>query len=291
MTNKGMREQTIKFKVISPVSLSPRESLAFYKGLDYEKENIKKFYNGDLSEEKLDKINIIYPFYQYGEYLEINPQKANYYIPGSSFKGALMLKKEIKTFFVDDVDIKFEDIILKQLFKIQYLNHESKEVKMDYFFPNVGIEMLKVETNFEIQIYAPFDKEKVLCSVVNETKKKIEYSISILRELIKRAEGKNQDLRSNDLSKIGNLISQKDRYDNCNISKENIEDLKKVVSQLSKLKDKKILFLGGYKGLAHSIMNKRSTKDKGESNLDGYEGAFYIDNEETYLPFGLVEIL
>jgi len=50
----------LKFKTISPVILSPRMEKALYKGVDF-KEIIMK----DTKIEKVENINIIYPFYSY----------------------------------------------------------------------------------------------------------------------------------------------------------------------------------------------------------------------------------
>ena len=120
----------LKFKTISSVILSPRMEKALYKGVDF-KEIIMK----DTKIEKVENINIVYPFYSYDDrdlLSESNFLYANgYYIPASSLKGALLgsKKDEKENSFRSKIlfhDVKIRDIKLKNLYKFQYL-YEKKD--------------------------------------------------------------------------------------------------------------------------------------------------------------------
>ena len=135
---------------------------ALYKGVDF-KEIIMK----DTKIEKVENINIIYPFYSYEDrdllsesiFLYAN----EYYIPASSLKGALLgsKKDEKENSFRSKLlfhDVKISDIKLKNLYKFQYLyekknnNEKNKTPKYTIFFPGVAIEMLESKKEFESEI-------------------------------------------------------------------------------------------------------------------------------------------
>jgi len=152
----------LKFKTISPVILSPRMEKALYKGVDF-KEIIMK----DTKIEKVENINIIYPFYSYDDrdlLSESNFSYSNeYYIPASSLKGTLLgsKKDEEENSFRSKLlfhEVKIRDIKLKNLYKFQYLyekkyNNETNKIpKYTVFFPGVAIEMLESKKEFESEI-------------------------------------------------------------------------------------------------------------------------------------------
>ena len=68
---------------------SPRSGQALYKEID---EFCLSPYVKipDTKDDEKHEVKVVYPFYQYGEYEKYDPEHANYYLPGSSVKGALL---------------------------------------------------------------------------------------------------------------------------------------------------------------------------------------------------------
>ena len=265
----------LKFKTISPVILSPRMEKALYKGVDF-KEIIMK----DTKIEKVENINIIYPFYSYDDrdlLSESNFSYSNeYYIPASSLKGALLgsKKDEEENSFRSKLlfhDVKIRDIKLKNLYKFQYLyekkyNNETNKIpKYTVFFPGVAIEMLESKKEFESEILMKSSEiEKIFYDKLKEnfgiTKIKLKNYIDEI-DKIKKQE-KNQEEYMKKLNKI-----------KCNIQK-----------QLDS--NKNMIFLGGYKGILGSLSQSDLSQQNKEPRITN---GFYID-EETLLPYGLVEV-
>ena len=265
----------LKFKTISPVILSPRMEKALYKGVDF-KEIIMK----DTKIEKVENINIIYPFYSYEDrdllsesiFLYAN----EYYIPASSLKGALLgsKKDEKENSFRSKLlfhDVKISDIKLKNLYKFQYLyekknnNEKNKTPKYTIFFPGVAIEMLESKKEFESEILIKSSEiKKDFCDKLKEnfgiTKIKLKNYIAEINKV--ENQEKNQEEYMKKLNKI-----------KCNIQK-------KLDS------NKNMIFLGGYKGILGSLSQSDLSQQNKEPRITN---GFYID-EETLLPYGLVEV-
>lgn len=254
-----MKKITYKLTTISSLIVSPRGSSAFYK-------DCEDFADDDITcNEYLikDKLRVIYPFYRYGEYDKYMPQNASYYLPGSSIKGALCQSESDKStyppekFMADDVLVKRGDIVLRNLYKAQFLKDESKEkqmdkkAKIDVFFENMAVEMVKAGAKMEGEIYLESeDAAKGLLKEANSlTRKKIRKMLQYYRALQERKEMPDA-----------------------------IKEAEKKLLPLSK--DEQVFLLGGYKGLLHSIKPQERQEN---------EGAVYLDME-TMLPHGLVKI-
>lgn len=241
--------EKFKYEITTQSSLivSPRSNLAFYREL-------KEF--GD-AEEKVDgKMKVIYPFYQYGEYEKYDPDHAEYYLPGSSIKGALCQGvSKPDEFFADDISIPNDSIILQNLHKAQYLDDKEKAC-FGVFFENVGVEMVKAETTLRGELYLKDDAEfKMLLTAANKsTKLKIGQMLAYLDMLIKK-------------------LKKSDDF---------IENIKGVIKNLKGLSEQDDIFiLGGFKGLLHSLELRGLPED--------IKSAVFLD-PETNLPHGLVTI-
>ena len=92
-----MKEIKYEMQTLSSLILSPRSGQALYKDVD-EFETAS-----EVSNNKGKEVNCIYPFYQYGEYEKYHPQDAEYYIPGSSVKGALLKDNNRNILMAEDV--------------------------------------------------------------------------------------------------------------------------------------------------------------------------------------------
>ena len=263
----------LKFKTISPVILSPRMEKALYKGVDF-KEIIMK----DTKIEKVENINIIYPFYSYDDrdlLSEINFSYSNeYYIPASSLKGALLgsKKDEEENSFRSKLlfhDVKIRDIKLKNLYKFQYLyekkynNEKNKIPKYTVFFPGVAIEMLESKKELESEILMKSSEitEEIFMKKLNEvfasTKKKLDNYLKEIKERIEYTQA---------------------------CVKEKLKEVENNIKQLDS--NKNMIFLGGYKGILGSLSQSDLSQQNKEPRITN---GFYID-EETLLPYGLVEV-
>lgn len=279
-----MEKQTREFKTVSFVCLSPRESKAFYKKVDFE-EIKKEWIKEEEEKEKKEmqgKINIIYPFYSYGEYDELYSDDLEYYIPGSSIKGAI-LNKEIKEkqfrVMVDDACIKKDSITLKRLKKFQYLidrkEHKNKDEarekgKYGVFFDNVGIQMLRPGESFKTELYFQGQEsiEEVLNKVGQNTNMKLQNMVSYIDEILKE--------KIDDSDSVWERLKEE---------KESIDILLKSGKQL--------LFLGGYKGLIASIskeIEKKNMEQIKDTALFA-EKIHWKNGRNLLLPYGLVEII
>lgn len=286
----------IRMTTISPVILSPRTEKALYKGVDFKEISEKNTTN--LKIKKVSNINIVYPFYSYDDrnLLSESPflQAKEYYIPASSFKGALLgnKKDDIKNNFRNKIlfhDVRIENSHIKigNLYKFQYLYQEIKEKDSDKkqkiiyktpkfapFFPGVVIEMIDSEKEFEGEILLKISDEnfnRELRENFNITNKK-------LKNYIQEIENRIKDIHSwIEEKKIKKQNEEKEDY---------IDKLEKIKCRIQyQLESKKnMIFLGGYKGILGSL----SQEIKLEKN-HGIKNGFYID-ECTLLPYGLVEV-
>lgn len=283
----------IKIKTLSSVILSPRMEKALYQGVDFKEVEMKDV--GDVefrAKEGSQNINIVYPFYSY-ENRELLAENSfscaeTYYIPASSLKGAVLGNMnmmsnddEEKSFrrniAFQDTEIDGSKIQLRSLYKFQYLYQEQKtqneqqEViyktpKFTPFFPKVAIEMLKSKEEFETEVLLKISEE----SFCERLEKSFEITGNKLMNYIQETKNRIRDIRS---WKI------KDNND-C------IDKLKRIEANIQQQlnENKKMIFLGGYKGILGSLSQ--------EVKLDGsrkIKNGFYID-ERTFLPYGLVEV-
>lgn len=247
-----MEKMEYKLTTVSSLIVSPRSNAAWYKDLEgFSLEKVK----GEENYLEKTKLNIIYPFYQYGEYTEYNPENAEYYLPGSSVKGMLCQgTSSTGNLMVDDVPVCRESIVLRNLFKAQYMKDEQKAC-FGVFFENVGIEMIKADTELTGEIYIKDNESmKKLFSTANQsTKDKLTQMSGYLNECIQKSY--SQELKNK---------------------------FKKVIENISSLLNHNNLFLlGGYKGLLLS-MKINAPKQK-------LDGAIFLDTE-TMLPHGLVRL-
>lgn len=249
-----MKKISYTMELLSSLIISPRSAHALYKDVDdfFPSTNIKT-----TEKNLLQAISIIYPFYQYGAYEKYDPDNTEYYLPGSSIKGAFKQNnKKLNHFMADDIVVPYQCIVLRHLWKAQYLEDiEVSKAKFDTFFENVGIEMIKDETNLKGEVY------------LEDT---IQFS-----EILNNA---NEDAKNkmNQMCEYLNNL-QKKGYTN-EVLKKNLHD---IVDKLSSLKEEdNVILIGGYKGLLHSIVL---------GDIAEIKGALFIDST-TMLPHGLVRI-
>lgn len=257
-----MEKLAYKLKTLSSLIVSPRANVAFYRELDeFTLDKIKENSLDDGKGNKItllkDKLKIIYPFYQYGEYVAYAPDNAAYYLPGSSVKGALLQGDSVTgSFMADDVLISNEHIVLRNLYKAQYLKDEKKErACFGVFFENIGVEMIKAKVELKGEFYLSGKAAaKTLLEAANEsTKVKIQQMLGYLGELKTRGYSKEVLCNFSELSgRLSDLLKTNDTF-----------------------------LLGGYKGLLHTM--------KVESSPLENSGAVFLD-PETMLPHGLVKI-
>ena len=263
-----MNKYNLKLKSISKIVVSPRSLKTLYKDVDFEEKDMIKPYLNILEEDK-KKITVIYPFYNYNNKIEKMIKNPEYYLPGSSVKGAIFFgEKDIRC---DDIKLKKEDIVLDLLHKIIDYDEEKcqkneknlKIPKYKVFFENLGVEMINFDREFETTIVSLKEKDisKMLKEVNKKTidkLKKFNIKISKVLNCLKNSEEK---AAIDELKKISNKIGEKIKeFDNNE-------------------KNKIIAFIGGFKGKVGTIYQMKEDTGTG----------LYFDNE-THLPYGLVEI-
>lgn len=249
-----MKKITYTMHLLSSLIVSPRAGMALYKGID-EFCEVPKLEQIDTEKIKTREVRIIYPFYQYGEYRKYDPKRANYYLPGSSIKGALQPKRAtVESFMVDDVTVPNDSVSLRNLYKAQYL--EDEEAEFGVFFDNVGVEMVRGGTELQGELYIEESAAflDVLKSANKDTKEKMNQMMAYLQMLLER-NYKNEHLK-NILDKVERRLA-------------------------SCLNEDDIILVGGYKGLLHSILMDPHVKEM--------TGGLFIDFD-TMLPHGIVKI-
>ncbi|WP_050794617.1 hypothetical protein [Peptoniphilus indolicus] len=253
----------LKFRTVSSVILSGRNHSALYEGIDYKKTCF-------------DKFSIIYPFFSYenriGKTNEDFKKANSYYIPASSLKGSLLAKKNVENLFrrsiiFSDVLIDKEQVVLKNLMKFQYLYQNSEDTtkvnkipKYGEFFPAIGIEMLKSDTNISVNILIKKSDLK------NQLKESLNETFIVTKEKLMRY-SKEIDTR---IEYINNLkIKQTD-------VKGVLEILNKIKSSIDDLlkSDRNYIYLGGYKGILGCL---KEVKDN-----ENIRNGFYVDEEKCY---------
>ena len=259
-----MNKYSYKLTVISPVILSPRDSMAIY---------LSKDEKAALKEKNGIACNIIYPFYQYGEYLEYSPENTEYYIPGSSIKGSLLAGNTLpieRVLMVDDIPVKadkLELIISTHAESLNFLKPENTKLEGKHpsfakFFENVGLESLKIDSVIEGVLQSNFDIAEIVNFAGERAKNRTEEYIRQLLEIEKRADGSEySDKGKEDFTRTLDTV---------------IENLKHLQEKTN------LLFLGGHKGLLRSLTEGSAIELLWRSGI-------YFD-DKSYLPFGIVEI-
>lgn len=253
-----MKKFIYKLKALSSIIVSPRGSAAWYEELgDFSRSEIKDD-GGYLVKNKL---KVIYPFYQYGEYKSYAPDSAEYYVPGTSVKGALCGSRPVYgNCMADDIPVDKGHIVLRNLYKAQYLNKEGKDACFEVFFANVGVEMMKASTELSGDLYLNGVMPEEFLKAANKlTKVKMKQMLEYLQKL----------QQEND---VGGL---RDKF------KQAADGLSALVN------DDDVFLIGGYKGLLHSI-ERKNTIGRNDA-LKSTDGAIYLDPEKL-LPHGLVKI-
>lgn len=240
---------------LSTIILSPREHSCFFNN---NKER-KKIKGQDGRIAYTDSIKFIYPFYQYGMYEEYDPSNAQYYIPGSSIKGAV--GSSLISF--DDIRLDRQSIFLRNLYKFQNIQTEVTEEKpkLGIFFPKVAVEALDSGTELKGELFTGENPVTVLQDVQQRNAEKIKQLLKQIDGVLLKYKGESQEIKEKDIL--------------C-MMKSNLEILLHGIT-LAEQKRYLIIF-GGYKGL----------------NLSGIfsheaAGAIYIDTENK-LPHGLAWI-
>lgn len=246
-----MEKMTYKLTTRSSLIISPRANMALYKELGGF--SLQKL-NADYLEKS--KLKVIYPFYQYGEYTEYAPERAEYYLPGTSVKGVLCQGASTPgDVMVDDVQVHNESIVLRNLYKAQYLDDEQKAC-FDVFFENVGLEMIKANAELKGEFYV---RDRA-------------FSETLFKEANKSTRIKLNQMLEYLLRKL-----EERKY-----SKELLDTFYTAMNKMSPLLEADDMFLlGGYKGLLHSMEIKDSQRE--------IDGAVFLDRE-TMLPHGLVKV-
>lgn len=259
MTAQPFRKYHYGLNTLSTVVLSPRDHQGFYLDAgDFTSEDLE----GEVSKHLKRDVNIIYPFYRYGTYSHYAPTEAQYYIPGSSIKGALsrnFSETEKLRLMVDDIRLNREDIQLYHLMKVQ---RDNDKFVINEFFPNVAVEMLCAGKQYTGELFCE-EPERYFRQAHQDTINKLQQLVKIINSMLKQAKGETnrnhlQELKNNVEYVLKNEKGSDDRY---------------------------LLLLGGYKGLSLSVISNKFD----EVDQDGTKSAIYFD-EESMLPHGLVEI-
>lgn len=252
-----MKKITYTMKLLSSLIVSPRSGQAFYNGIDEFCRHPDVEIPHNKSNEK-HEVKVVYPFYQYGNYEKYDPDHTDYYLPGSSIKGALLHQRiPGDHLMADDIPVPNSGVVLRNLWKAQFLEEEGK-AKIAPFFDNVGVEMIKDKTEMEGDIYLEQNIEfsEILEQAAKDTKDKMNQMCAYLQMLLMRK------YRNEDLKKNLHMIEQK-------------------LSSL--LNESDVILLGGYKGLLHSILLDYNY------NMTELTGGLFID-PETLLPHGIVKV-
>lgn len=264
MTLQSPRKYHYRMKTYSTLVLSPRDHQGFYKAAgDFALEDLDKRASEHV---KKDRVNIIYPFYQYGTYPRYAPAETQYYIPGSSIKGALPrtgAEEGKPSLRIDDIRVRNENIQLYHLQKVQNLSKEDAPIEIDEFFPNVAVEMLRADSEYAGELFYDASRsenkpEHYFREADQATRTKLKQLIQKVKEILEQ-EIKGEDrFILNELRNNVQAILDEPKADNSN---------------------NYLLILGGYKGLMLSVISGRVS----------YKSAIYLDMMKR-LPHGLVQV-
>lgn len=269
--------QKIKFKIrtISKVTISPRNFEALYAGIDYSNSE--------------GKYSIIYPFYSYSNRYNKNEEyyvlkeNIDYYIPASSFKGALLrgvLKSKgasniRKNIYCNDIKVKSENISLEDIYKFQYIKEENKDIMYERFFNNIKIEMIDRNKEFKGSIFVK-NNTKEEDNICEEKFKK-----EVLNKVHDITVRKLKDYKE-ELENILEKESNRDKKGKLLVARKYVA---REIFTNEECTNKYLMFLGGFKGRIASVENYSSLKERDK-------GLYFdtLDNINPYLPYGLVEL-
>lgn len=262
-----LQNYSYRLRTVSKLVLSPRVHQGFYMDAgDFEERDVQLGVGNGQESGELQRVNIIYPFYQYGDYPRYSPGKSEYYIPGSSIKGAVSAggmnrsASDPSTLMIDDIPVSRGDISLSLLHKLQYTAADAGAVALMPFFPNIAVEMLAAGCEYEGELYSNVNIQQLLNIAQKETNRKFE-------------QWKDKLLAIRSIKDDSKTDKQIDVFLEC------LDAARRKLSGNNGY----VLVLGGYKGLALSgvFSNKEILR---ETN-----SAVYID-ETTFLPHGIVEL-
>lgn len=259
-----MKKYNYELKTLSTMILSPRGQGAFYL-------NKKLADGGDegyIQVKDIDKIKILYPFYQYGLYDEFNHQTAQYYIPGSSIKGAI----GCSSLMIDDIRISNENVKLKHLYKIQGipdLTESAKQSKLsgaEIFFPMLAVEMMDAGVSCKGDLFSECNPAGVLEATHHKTERKLKQMADYSKKVLNFCDDKTEMATDGESGRAG-LKKYLDHISDLLYQAKNLE------------KNTYFMFLGGYKGLLLSDV------------FESFQGssAVYVDAQRN-LPHGLVQL-
>lgn len=252
-----LSKYSYQLKTKSSLILSPRQQEAFYKEIDYTKQDIAML--------KDSNVTIIYPFYRRGEYQKLREENVSYYIPGSSIKGSLLTPEQKKNegshvLLIDDIELNRDDIYIDKIEKVQNTDSESqKQVKLEAFFENVAFEMCKEDTSKKSYLFSRENPVTYFETCHGETVKKLNQWCKKIVELL----GSEKKIEEDTHLILERVIKNVNTMTNCSNF------------------DSYLMLLGGYKGLLLSLGNVQETS--------AIQSGLFID-PTTELPYGLVEI-
>jgi hypothetical protein len=271
-----LKKYTYTLTALSPVILSPRGSAAFYAGINYEKSVYYPY-------------NVIYPFYQYGEYDEFRPDDAKYYIPGSSVKGALLRGENWGRLFVDDAEVKTADIGFASIIhasNVRFLiktdeDEKSEDTKKsdengkktdesdesnghdklpkfrEFFDGTTGVQCLKAgATASGVIMFDEKEDEKV--DAIIKIEDACKYTGNKLIEYAKQLK-RLKNLAENEIIRARDANDTEGRATAEALKGNFTEKLDTLITNIERLLEKNMLiFLGGYKGLLRSVSELKS---------------------------------
>lgn len=257
-----------RLKTLSTLVMSPRNHQGHYLVAgDFKRADIEQNLNHVMTDSENaspNRVNIIYPFYQYGAYSSYDPKNTEYYIPSSSIKGAILSNgpqpKAPVNMMVDDIIVQSTHLQLRGLYKLQYLSEATNHsVRLEHFFPNVAVEMLAAGTEYTGTLFCDENIHEYLQVSQRNTQDKL----TQLKDRLRAANG-------------ASLIEDGGRIERL---KNNIDS---IMQAMLRNTEAHTLLLGGYKGLALSGVFPNTAFNKVDS-------AVYVDQSKD-VPHGLVQI-
>lgn len=263
---------SVQLTTLSKLSISPRGFQAMYRGIDFKETDEQDF-------------SQIYPFYSYSN-RNMEETAVEYYIPGSSLKGALELNDCMRREMLFQ-DRKLENVKMEvsPVSKFQYVNpdlvsgkKENEEMKKpcyEAFFPNIGIEFLPCSTKFTMEVFIKKNSndEDSLQEVLQKTHLN---SINKLR---------NYSCKVKSILEAFHFQGLDENQTGLNMLWYAEKSLRGVLQEFEKSNDY-LIFLGGFKGLLGA---NGKIKDP-----ESVESGLYFDlvdeTQKRLLPYGLAKI-
>lgn len=250
-----MKRYQYNLSVVGPIIISPREQQVFQA--EYR----------------------IYPFCQYGAYDKYDPEHAQYYIPGSSIKGAL-ITPERGVLCVDDIRVSNKDIKLSELLKVQHILSKKelerakgnvKSLRLEPFFSNVKFEMLESDYAYTGHFFYGENDAELYESLI-KTRKSVEKKLNAFQNHI-------DELTERYISK-GEKKTEEECIEKLKKTSKNINYLRKQSGEFKE--NETLLLLGGYKGILLSM--------EGDQKPEEVQSGIFL-NKDKCLPYGLAKIM